>query len=139
MHWLLWALLSAFLVGLTDVLAKMGMKGVNTNVAVAIRACVMLVVIGSAVTITQKWHELPEVSKRGWLFLVLSGVTSAFGWMCLFQALQNGEASRAVPVDKLSLIFAIAFAAAFLHEELTWNHWVGGGLMAVGAVVLALK
>ena len=136
MSWVHWALLSALFAGLTAVLAKVGVQDVDSNLATAIRTTVILVFAWSIALVTRA-QALAEVSRKAWLFLVLSGLATGASWLCYFRALQLGQASRVAPVDKLSVVFAIAFAALFLHERLTWQHWVGGALIVAGAVVLA--
>ena|SRR5450432_1378047 len=136
MTWFIWALLSAFFAGLTAVLAKVGVKDVNSNTATAIRTVVILVFSWSIVLFS-KSQPLSTIGKRTWIFLILSGLATGLSWLCYFRALQLGEASRVAPVDKLSVIVAIALAAIFLREPLTWPHWVGGLFIFAGAVVLA--
>ncbi len=136
MNWQMWALLSAFFAGLTAILAKMGVRDVDSNLATAIRTTVVLVFAWS-VALLGKTVELGAVQRKTWLFLVLSGLATGASWLCYFRALQLGPASKVAPVDKLSVVFAIALAAIFLHEQLTWQHWVGGLLIVAGAIVLA--
>ncbi len=139
MNWFIWALLSALCAGITATLAKMGVAGVNSNLATAIRTTVVLVFtwgIALATTNTATLHTLP---RRTWVFLGLSGLATGLSWLCYFRALQLGEASRVAPVDKLSVVFAIALAAVVLHEKLTWHQCVGGALVVAGAAVLAWK
>lgn len=139
MNWFVWALLSALFAGLTAILAKVGVAGVNSNLATAIRTTVVLVFAWGIALVTSKPADVLELSRRTWLFLALSGLATGLSWLCYFRALQLGEASRVAPVDKLSIVFVIALAALFLHEKLTWHQWVGGGLVVAGAVVLAWK
>ncbi len=136
MSWFVWALLSAFFAGLTAILAKVGVEHVNSNLATAIRTVVILVFAWGVVLFT-KTQPLATIEKRTWIFLILSGFATGLSWLCYFRALQLGEASRVAPVDKLSVVIAIALAAIFLHEKLTWHHWAGGLLIFTGAVVLA--
>jgi transporter family protein len=136
MSWLHWALLSALFAGATAVLAKVGVQDVDSNLATAVRTTVVLVFAWLIVLITRP-QPLGTVSPRAWLFLVLSGLATGASWLCYFRALKLGEASRVAPVDKLSVVFAIAFAALFLHEPLTWPKWVGGALIVGGSMVLA--
>ena len=137
MNWFYWALLSAFFAGLTAILAKVGVAGVNSNLATAIRTTVVLLFSWGMALVTCKPSTLLELSLRTWIFLVLSGLATGLSWLCYFRALQIGEASRVAPVDKLSVVFVIAFAALFLRETLTWQQWVGGLLIVTGAIVLA--
>jgi len=139
MNWFIWALLSAFFAGVTAILAKIGVADVNSNLATAIRTTVVLVFAWSIAFATSKPTAVFELSRRTWLFLALSGLATGLSWLCYFRALQLGEASRVAPVDKLSIVFVIAFAALFLHEKLTWHQFVGGALVVAGAVVLAWK
>jgi transporter family protein len=136
MSWVYWALLSALFAGLTAVLAKVGVKDVDSNLATAIRTSVILVFAWSIALVTNT-QSLRAVTGRTWLFLVLSGLATGLSWLCYFRALQLGEASRVAPVDKLSVVVAIALAALLLGETLTWQHYVGGALIVAGAVVLA--
>jgi bacterial/archaeal transporter family protein len=136
MNWFTWALLSAFFAGLTAVLAKVGVANVDSNLATAIRTVVILIFAWSVALITNS-QSISTIEGRTWIFLILSGVATGLSWLCYFRALQLGEASRVAPVDKLSVVIAIALAAIFLHEKLTWHHWFGGLLIFTGAVVLA--
>ncbi|HVO58222.1 MAG TPA: EamA family transporter [Dongiaceae bacterium] len=136
MSWLFWALLSALFAGLTAILAKVGVKDVNSNLATAIRSVVILI-FAWAIALGSKTQSLASLGRRTWLFLVLSGIATGLSWLCYFRALQLGEASRVAPVDKLSVVVAIVLAAIFLREEVTWRHWVGGALITAGAIVLA--
>lgn len=136
MNWFVWALLSAFFAGLTAVLAKVGVEHIDSNMATAIRTVVILI-FAWAVALATKNGPLSNISNRNWIFLILSGIATALSWLCYFRALQLGEASQVAPVDKLSVVVAIVLAAIFLHEKMTWHHWVGGTLIFTGAVVLA--
>jgi len=136
MTWFIWALLSAFFAGLTAILAKVGVENIDSNMATAIRTVVILIFAWSVALWTD--HEpFSSVGKRTWIFLILSGIATGLSWLCYFRALQLGEASRVAPVDKLSVVVAIALAAIFLHERMTWHHWVGGAFILTGAVILA--
>ena len=139
MNWIHWSLLSAFFAGLTAILAKIGVEGVNSNLATAVRTSVVLIFAWGVALLTSKPAAVFELSRRTWLFLALSGVATGLSWLCYFRALQLGDASRVAPIDKLSVIFAILFAGYFLKEQLTWQHAVGGLLIVAGAVVLAWK
>src|ERR1700682_138477 len=136
MNWFIWALLSAFFAGLTAVLAKVGVQEINSNLATAIRTIVILIFAWSVAMVTTT-ERISSIGKRTWIFLILSGIATGLSWLCYFRALQLGEASRVAPVDKLSVVVAIALAAIFLHEHLTWHHWAGGLLILTGAVVLS--
>jgi transporter family protein len=139
MNWFIWALLSALFAGITAILAKMGVAGVNSNLATAIRTTVVLVFTWGIAFATTSTASLHTLSRRTWVFLILSGLATGLSWLCYFRALQLGEASRVAPVDKLSVVFAITLAVIVLHEKLTWHQFVGGALVVAGAVVLAWK
>ncbi len=139
MNWFVWALLSALFAGLTAILAKIGVAGVNSNLATAIRTVVILFFTWGIAFATTKLADLVHLPRRTWLFLALSGLATGLSWLCYFRALQLGEASRVAPVDKLSVVFAIVLAALVLKEKLTWQHGVGGLLIVSGAVLLAWK
>lgn len=141
MNWFFWALLSAVFAGATAVLAKTGMENVNSHLATAIRTTVVLVFAWlvawlAAPAETRAAGALPG---RTWMFLALSGLATGLSWLCYFRALQLGPASKVAPVDKLSVVFVLVFAALFLGEPLTWRTGLGAALIAGGAVVLALK
>jgi transporter family protein len=135
MNWVHWALLSALFAGLTAVLAKAGVKDIDSNLATAIRTAVVLI-FAWAIVLVGRTGSLAAVTGRAWLFLVLSGLATGASWLCYFRALQLGEASRVAPVDKLSVVVAMVLAAMFLGEQLTWRHWAGGLLIVAGAVLL---
>jgi len=137
MTWFYWALLSALFAGATAILAKVGVAGVNSNLATAIRTTVVLLFSWGIALATSKPATMLQLSGRTWLFLTLSGLATGLSWLCYFRALQVGEASRVAPVDKLSVVFVIVFAAIFLREPLSWQQVVGGLLIVAGALVLA--
>lgn len=137
--WLFWSLLSAFFAGGTAVLAKIGIEGVDSNLATAIRTTVILAFTWTLASLTHKTWALGDISRRTWIFLGLSGIATGLSWICYFRALQLGPASRVAPVDKLSVLFAIIFAVLVLNEKLTWHQWLGGAFVLVGAVVLAIE
>ena len=139
MNWFAWALLSAFFAGITAILAKLGVAGVDSNLATAIRTTVVLVFAWSVALVTSKPLAVFELSRRTWMFLALSGLATGTSWLCYFRALQLGEASRVAPVDKLSVVFAITLAVVVLHERMTWQQWIGGALVVAGALVLSWK
>lgn len=139
MNWLAWALLSAVFAGATAVLAKVGVTGVDSNLATAVRTSVVLVFAWSIALATNPLASVAALSRRTLLFLVLSGLATGLSWLCYFRALQLGEASRVAPIDKLSVVFVLVFAVAFLGEAFTWKTATGGALIAAGAVLLALK
>ena len=141
MNWIFWALLSAFFAGLTAVLAKIGVTGVDSNLATAVRTTVVLVFTWSIALSANgnAMAALSRLSHRSWGFLVLSGVATGLSWLCYFRALQLGDASRVAPVDKLSVVFTIVFAAVLLREKVGWQQLVGGSFVVVGAIILAVK
>jgi bacterial/archaeal transporter family protein len=141
MNWFYWSLLSAVFAGATAILAKVGVENVNSTVATAIRTTVVLVFawIIALIAAPAAVRGVAELPGRTWLYLALSGVATGMSWLCYFRALQLGEASKVAPIDKLSVVFVLVFAALFLGESLTWRTGVGGALIAAGAVVLALK
>src|SRR4051812_44307070 len=138
MNWIGWAILSALFAALTAVLAKVGVAGVDSNLATAIRTAVVLVLSWVLVLIARGGDlQLGALSRRTWVFLILSGVATGLSWLCYFRALQLGPASKVAPIDKLSVVFVLVFAAVALHEPLGWKQWIGGGLMVLGAITLA--
>ena len=139
MSWFWWALLSALFAGITAILAKMGVTGVDSNLATAVRTTVILFFAWSVFFATAPARNLLQLTGRNWVFLVLSGFATGLSWLCYFRALQLGEASRVAPVDKLSVVFAILFAVLILKEHVGWHQCVGGLLIVIGAVVLAFK
>jgi transporter family protein len=136
MTWFFWALLSALFAGVTAILAKVGVQNVSSNLATAIRTVVIFIFAWSVALLTRH-QPIASLEKRTWLFLILSGLATGLSWLCYFRALQLGEASQVAPVDKLSVVIAIALAALFLHERVTWIHWVGGLLIVSGSLILA--
>lgn len=137
--WLFWSLLSALFAAATAVLAKVGVTGVDSNLATAIRTTVVLIFAWGVALGTHQGSALASLSSRTWIFLTLSGLATGLSWLCYFRALQLGDASRVAPIDKLSVVFVLVLAAVFLGEPLSWKTLVGGGMVAGGAVVLALK
>lgn len=137
--WLFWSFLSALFAAATAVLAKIGVTGVDSNLATAVRTSVVLIFAWAVALSTHQGPALLSLSSRTWVFLTLSGLATGLSWLCYFRALQLGEASRVAPIDKLSVVFVLVLAALFLGEPLSWKTGLGGGLIAAGAVVLALK
>jgi len=137
-NWFFWALLSALFAGMVTVLAKVGVRDIDSNLATAIRTVVILI-FAWAIALFRNTQTLTSISSRTWLFLILSGFATGASWLCYFRALQLGEASKVAPVDRLSVVVAIILAALFLGEHLTWRHWVGGGLIVSGTLVLAIR
>jgi transporter family protein len=139
MNWLLWSLLSALFAGATAILAKIGIAGIDSNLATAIRTSVILLFTWGIAFATHKPGWLDAASPRTWLFLVLSGLATGLSWLCYFRALQLGQASRVAPIDKLSVVFVIFFSAMVLGERLTLMKLLGASLIAGGAIVIALE
>jgi bacterial/archaeal transporter family protein len=139
MTWVAWALLSAFFAGVTAILAKVGVENVNSNLATAIRTTVILVIVWAIAFLAAPAGSLTLPGRRTLLFLALSGAATGLSWLCYFRALQLGEVSRVAPIDKLSVVFAIALAAIFLRERLTLQEAIGGILIVAGSLVLAWK
>jgi transporter family protein len=139
MEWLFWALLSALFAGLTAFLAKIGVADINSNLATAIRTSVILLFSWFIAALTTKSSEFGSIGKQTWIFLVLSGVSTGLSWLCYFRALQVGEVSKVAPIDKLSVVVAIALAILFLRERLNAREGFGAGLIICGAIVLAWK
>jgi transporter family protein len=137
MNWLTWALLSALFAGLTAILAKVGVKDIDSNLATAIRTVVILL-FAWAIALTRDVGSLRAVTPRTWLFLVASGLATGASWLCYFRALQLGKAAQVAPIDKLSVVIAMLLAVAFLRERLAWYHWLGGALILGGVILVAL-
>jgi transporter family protein len=137
MSWLFWACLSALFAGLTAILAKVGVKEVDSNLATAIRTVVILIFAWAIVPFTNT-GPLSAIPGRSWLFLVLSGLATGASWLCYFQALKLGDAARVAPVDKLSVVVVMVLSVVLLGEKVTWQHWVGGLLIVLGVVVVTL-
>jgi transporter family protein len=136
--WILYALLGAVFAALTSILAKLGISGVNSNLATAIRTVVVLVMAWGIVFITGKQQGLAHIEARSWLFLILSGLATGLSWLFFFKALQLGDASKVVPIDKFSVVITMALAFLFLGEKITAKSAIGGLLIAIGTVILAL-
>lgn len=137
--WFVWALLSAAFAALTAIFAKIGLAGVDSDLATLIRTVVIFGVLGAFVMATGKWSNPFELSGRTWLFLVLSGLATGASWVCYFRALKVGDASKVAPVDKLSVLLVTVFAVAFLDERPSLREWVGILMVGAGVFVLALK
>ena len=134
--WFLFALLSAVFAALTSILAKVGIDGVNSNLATAIRTMVVVVMAWGMVFLTHTQSGISEISKKSWLFLILSGLATGASWLCYYRALQIGEASKVVPVDKLSVIITLVFV--FLHESFTMKSMIGCVLIGAGTLLMVL-
>jgi transporter family protein len=137
--WFIYALLSAVFAALTAIFAKVGIAGVNSDMATLIRTVVILGVLSVFVVATDKWTSPFDLSSKTWIFLVLSGLATGASWTCYFRALKVGEASKVAPVDKLSLVLVVIFAVAFLGERPSLREWAGIAMVAAGVMVLAFK
>ena len=136
--WFVLALLSAVFAALTSILAKVGIEGVNSNLATAIRTAVVLVMAWGMVFVTDAQHGISSISTKSWIFLVLSGLATGASWLCYYRALQIGEASKVVPIDKLSVVITLVMAFIFLHEKFTVKSLIGCVLITLGTLVMVL-
>jgi transporter family protein len=137
--WWFWALLSAVFAALTAIFAKVGVAGIDSDVATFIRTVVILVTLGLILLALGKFHSPDEVSTRTWVFLVLSGLATGASWICYFRALKVGDAALVAPVDKLSVVLVAIFGVTLLGERLSGLQWAGVGLVGVGAVLLVVS
>ena len=137
--WFYWAVMSAVFAALTAIFAKIGIKGVDSDLATLIRTAIIIVVLSAFVWFAGKWSNPFALSSKTWLFLSLSGLATGASWVCYFRALQIGEASRVAPVDKLSLVLVAIFAFTFLGERPTLQEWTGIAMVAGGVLVLAVN
>ena len=136
--WFVLALLSAIFAALTSILAKVGTEGVNSNLATAIRTVVVVVMAWGMVFLTNSQNGIAEISKRSWLFIILSGLATGASWLCYYRALQLGDASKVVPIDKLSVVITLVLAFVFLHEQFTTKSLIGCILIGMGTMVMVL-
>lgn len=136
--WLIYALLSAVFAALTSILAKIGIEGVNSNLATAIRTLVVVALAWVMVFLTQQSSGLAHISKKSWLFLILSGFATGFSWLCYYKALQMGVVSKVVAVDKISIVLTFILAVCFLHEAFTLKSLIGIVLIAIGTLVMVI-
>ena len=136
--WFIFALLSAVFAALTSILAKIGIDGVNSNLATAIRTVVVVIMSWGMVFLTNAQGGLADISKKSWVFLILSGLATGASWLCYYRALQIGEASRVVPVDKLSVVITLVLAFVFLHEQFTVKTLIGCFLIGIGTLLMVL-
>ncbi len=136
--WLVFALLSALFAAFTSILAKVGIEGVNSNLATAIRTVVVVVMAWGMVFLTNAQNEINEISRKNWIFLILSGLATGASWLCYYKALQVGEASKVVPIDKLSVVITLVLAFVFLHEEFTVKSLIGCILITAGTLLMVL-
>lgn len=138
MMWAIFALLSAVFAALTSILAKVGINGVNSNLATALRTVVVLVMAWGMVFLTNTQHGITDISKKSWTFLILSGLATGASWLCYYKALQIGEASKVVPIDKLSVVITLVLAVVFLHENVNAKSVIGSLLITAGTLFLVL-
>lgn len=136
--WFIFALLSAVFAALTSILAKVGINGVNSNLATAIRTVVVVIMAWGMVFLTNAQNGLSGISRKSWLFLILSGLATGASWLCYYKALQIGEASKVVPIDKLSVVITLILAFIFLHETFTTKSLIGCILIGVGTLIMVL-
>lgn len=137
--WQFWALLAAAFAALTAIFAKVGVENVNSDFATFVRTIVILLALGAILVITGQWQPVGSVSRRSYLFLVLSGLATGGSWVCYFRALKLGDAARVAPVDKLSVVLVALFGVIFLGERLSGLNWLGVLLIATGAVLVAYR
>ena len=136
--WLPFAVCSAVFAALTSILAKIGIEGVNSNLATAIRTLVVLAMAWIMVFVTQEQSGIAAISKKSWIFLILSGLATGASWLCYYRALQTGDASKVVPIDKMSVVISIVLAFIFLHEKVSVKSIVGALLLTAGTIVMVL-
>lgn len=136
--WFIFALLSAVFAALTSILAKIGIDGVNSNLATAIRTVVVVIMAWGMVFITSTQAGISQISKKSWLFLILSGLATGASWLCYYRALQIGEASKVVSIDKLSIVFTLLLAFIFLHEQFTVKSVIGCILIGAGTLLMVM-
>ena len=136
--WMLFAILSAVFAALTSILAKIGIEGVPSNLATGIRTIVVVLMAWVMVFITNQQGGIADISKKSWIFLILSGFATGASWLCYYRALQIGEASKVVPIDKLSVVITLIMAFVFLHEQFTAKSLVGCILIGAGTLVMVL-
>jgi bacterial/archaeal transporter family protein len=137
--WFTWALLSAVFAALTAIFAKVGIQGVDSDLATLVRTSIIIVVLSAFVWFTGKWTNPLALPRHTWLFLGLSGLATGASWVCYFRALQIGDASKVAPVDKLSVVLVALFAVAFLGERPSLREWTGIAMVAAGVLTLAFK
>lgn len=136
--WALFALASAVFASLTSILAKVGIEGINSHLATAIRTIVVVLMAWAMVFIVIGKPDISAISKKNWIFLILSGLATGASWLCYYKALQMGEVSKVVPIDKLSVVFTLVLAFIFLHEHFTFKSIIGAALITVGTFVMIL-
>ena len=136
--WVIFAILSAIFAALTSILAKIGIEGVNSNLATAVRTIVVVLMAWLMVFVTGSQNGFMDISKKSWIFLILSGLATGASWLCYYKALQIGEASKVVPIDKLSIVITVALAFLFLGEQITLKTLIGCSLIVAGTFVMIL-
>mgnify|MGYP000786921804 FL=1 len=136
--WFVFALLSAVFAALTSILAKVGIEGVNSNLATALRTFVVLAMAWGMVFITGTHNGITEISRKSWIFLILSGLATGASWLCYYKALQMGVASKVVPIDKLSVVITLILAFVFLHEQFTVKSAIGATLITIGTIIMVI-
>lgn len=136
--WIVFAVLSSIFAALTSILAKIGIDGVNSNLATALRTVVVLFMSWGMVFITHSQSGITSINGKSWLFLILSGLATGLSWLCYYKALQMGEASKVVPIDKLSIVITLILAAIFLHEKFTIKTFIGAVLITAGTLVMVV-
>lgn len=136
--WIVFAFLSSVFAALTSILAKVGIDGVNSNLATAIRTVVVVIMAWGMVFLTHTQGGLQEISRKSWIFLILSGLATGASWLCYYKALQLGEASKVVPIDKLSVVITLILAFVFLHEEFTAKSLIGCVLIGIGTLIMVI-
>ena len=136
--WFIFAILSAIFAALTSILAKIGIEGVNSNLATAVRTIVVVLMAWLMIFVTGSQNGFMDISKKSWIFLILSGLATGASWLCYYKALQIGEASKVVPIDKLSIVITVALAFLFLGEQITLKTLIGCSLIVAGTFVMIL-
>ena len=136
--WMIFAFLSAIFAALTSILAKVGIEGVNSNLATAIRTVVVVVMAWGMVFVTNTQNGILEIGRKSWVFLILSGLATGASWLCYYRAPQLGDASKVVPIDKLSVVITLVLAFIFLHEKFTPKSLIGCALIGVGTLLMVL-
>lgn len=136
--WFLFAIMSAVFAALTSILAKIGIDGVDSNLATAVRTAVVVIMSWGMVFLTNAQGGITEISKRSWVFLILSGLATGASWLCYYKALQLGEVSKVVPIDKLSVVITLILAFVFLHEQFTVKSFIGCVLISAGTLIMIL-
>ena len=136
--WAIFAILSAIFAALTSILAKVGIEGVNSNLATAVRTIVVVLMAWFMVFITGSQSGIIDINKKSWIFLILSGLATGASWLCYYRALQEGEASKVAPIDKLSVVLTLILAFIFLHEDFTMKSLIGTILITIGTLIMVL-